>query len=219
MLTTLILAVAVIFPIVNPLGSALVFLSMTKRASVATRTVLARRVAINSFFVMMISLLAGPFILKIYGISIPLLRLAGGLVVAAAGWKLLNEGGEKDASMLTSQSGNSDYSSMTFFPMTMPLTTGPGTIAVLISLGFSQERYSNAGEEFLFLAIVLLAASIIAFLVYICFAYSHWVQKALGRVGADIALRLSAFILFCLGIQIMWSGISVLLPGVLSSIR
>lgn len=218
MLSTLFLSIAAIFPVVNPPGSALVFLNMTKRASVATRRTLARRVAINSFFVMIISLLAGPFILRIYGISIPLLRVAGGLVVAAAGWKLLNEGSEKDTEELTTQANKASYASQTFFPMTMPLTTGPGTIAVLISLGFSREGYANMLGELSFLAIVLLATVIIAITIYFCFAYSHWVQTALGHAGADVALRLSAFILFCLGIQIIWAGASELLPDALNSI-
>jgi multiple antibiotic resistance protein len=166
---------------------------------------------------MMVSLLAGPFILKIYGISIPLLRVAGGLIVATAGWKLLNEGSEKDVDELTAQSDKANYMSQTFFPMTMPLTTGPGTIAVLISLGFSRESYSNTLEEFAFLGIVLLAATIIAITIYLCFAYSHWVREVLGHAGADIALRLSAFILFCLGVQIIWSGASELLPTLLTA--
>ena len=90
------LVLAAVFPVVNPPGSALVFLSMTRQASVETRRTLARRVAINSFFVMTGSLLLGTFVLNLYGISVPVLRVAGGIVVAASGWKLLSEGSHKD---------------------------------------------------------------------------------------------------------------------------
>ena len=91
------LVLAAFFPIVNPPGSALVFLSLTQRASADARRFLARRVAINSFFVMSGSLLLGTFVLTIYGISLPVVRVAGGIVIAVAGWKLLNEGSQKEA--------------------------------------------------------------------------------------------------------------------------
>src|SRR5436190_10572220 len=93
---TLLLVLAAVFPVVNPPGSALVFLSMTSQASAETRRTLARRVAINSFFVMTGSLLLGTFVLNLYGISVPVLRVAGGFVVAVSGWKLLNEGSHKE---------------------------------------------------------------------------------------------------------------------------
>src|SRR5262245_30951248 len=93
---TFLLVLAAIFPVVNPPGSALVFLSLTRRASADTRRFLAARVAINAFFVMAGSLLVGTFVLDLYGISVPIIRVAGGIVVAAAGWRLLNQGGQRE---------------------------------------------------------------------------------------------------------------------------
>src|SRR4051812_7855961 len=92
---TFLIVLAAVFPVVNPPGSALVFLSMTRLAPVEMRRALARRVGMNSFFVMTGSLLLGTFVLKLYGISVPVLRVAGGIVVAISGWKLLNEGSQK----------------------------------------------------------------------------------------------------------------------------
>ena len=210
MLDTYLLMLAALFPVVNPPGSALVFLTMTKRASPAMRRILARRVAINAFFVMAGSLLVGAFILQIYGISIPVLRIAGGLVVAASGWTLLNSGSAKEDATLTEDS-KVEYASQAFYPLTLPLTTGPGTIAVMISLGLSRAAYSDQRAEFAFLIGGLLATMTIAIAVYLCFAFSDWVAKVLGRGGTDIAVRLSAFILFCLGVQIVWTGVSDLI--------
>ena len=82
---TFLLVLAALFPVINPPGTALVFLSMTKYASADTRRLLARRIALNAFFVMAVSLLVGAFILKVYGISVPVLRVAGGLIVAPPG--------------------------------------------------------------------------------------------------------------------------------------
>lgn len=215
MLDTYLLMLAALFPVVNPPGSALVFLSMTKRASATTRHLLARRVAINAFFVMAGSLLIGAFVLQIYGISVPVLRIAGGLIVATSGWTLLNSGSSKEEATLAAEA-KPEYLSQAFYPLTLPLTTGPGTIAVMISLGLSRAAYSDGREHFQFLASGVLATLTIAAAIYFCFAFSDWVAKVLGRGGTDIAVRLSAFILFCLGVQIIWAGASDLLKAALS---
>lgn len=213
---TFLIVLAALFPIVNPPGTALVFYSMTKRASAATRRSLARRVAINSFFVMVGSLLVGTLVLKAYGISIPVLRVAGGIIVAMAGLKLLNEGSEKALDEPSSSERKVDYAALAFYPLTLPLTTGPGTIAVIISLGLSRPAYSVGHTNVEFLLASLLATAAMAAAIYVCFAFSDRVEKVLGRGGTDIAVRLSAFILFCLGVQITWTGVSDLLKSVIS---
>ena len=129
---TFLLILAALFPVINPPGSALVFLSLTKRASAKVRRSLARRVAINAFFVMSLSLLLGSLVLRFYGISVPVLRVAGGLIVTLSGWKLLNEGSDKTADELAAGGKDTDYASRAFYPLTLPLTTGPGTIAIMI---------------------------------------------------------------------------------------
>jgi multiple antibiotic resistance protein len=198
--------------VVNPPGSALVFLSLTQRASTQARKSLARRVAINSFFVMAVSLLSGALILKLYGISLPVLRVAGGLIVAMAGLKLLNEGSKAEAQLVAD--GNVDYANMTFYPLTLPITNGPCTIAVNISLGLSLTGYSVDMTNFLFLGAALLATLAIAVSIYFCFAFADRLERVLGRGGTDIAVRLSAFILFCIGVQITWTGVSDLLATI-----
>ena len=213
MLEIYLLVLAALFPIVNPPGSALVFLTLTKGATAAARASLARRVAVNAFFVMAVSLLAGAFILRAYGISVPILRVAGGFIVAMSGWKLLSEGSDKSAE--DTLAGKKLDPSQAFYPLTLPLTTGPGTIAVLISLGLSRTAYSDTQQEFGFFIAGLLATATMACIIYVCFAFSDRVERALGRAGTDIAVRLSAFILFCLGVQIIWTGVSDLLTSII----
>ncbi|MGE3148745.1 MAG: MarC family protein [Pseudorhodoplanes sp.] len=210
---TFLLVLAALFPVVNPPGAALVFLTITKRASIASRRALARRIAINAFAVMASSLLLGAFILKIYGISVPILRVAGGLIVAVSGWKLLNEGNPKDAE-IDAADQKADFSNQAFYPLTLPLTTGPGTIAILISLGLSRSAYSGLGEDVHFFIASMLAVAVIAVAVYVSFAFSDRIERVLGRGGTDIAVRLSAFILFCLGVQIVWTGAAELLRSI-----
>ncbi len=214
---TFLLVLAAIFPIVNPPGSALVFLALTSGAAPETRRILAGRVAINSFFVLVCSLVLGALILRLYGISIPVLRVAGGLIVAVAGWKLLNEGSRKEREASADSVQHTDLLDQAFYPLTLPLTTGPGTIAVVISLGLSRASYTSSADEIVFVLASLAAVIVISAAVYLCFAYADRVQRLLGPGGTDIAVRLSAFILFCLGVQILWSGGSELLKSVLQS--
>jgi len=210
-LNTFLLVLAAIFPVVNPPGSALVFLGLTRGASPETRRLLAKRVARNSFFVLLCSLLLGALILEFYGISIPVLRVAGGLIVAVSGWKLLNEGSQKESQASSDSPPQTNLLDQAFYPLTLPLTTGPGTIAVVISLGLGRASYASSTDEVLSLLASLAAVVVI----FVCFAYADRVQRLLGPGGTDIAVRLSAFILFCLGVQILWSGGSELLRSVI----
>jgi len=214
-LNTFLLVIAAIFPVVNPPGSALIFLGLTLGATPEIRRLLARRVAINSFIVLVCSLLLGALILQFYGISIPILRVAGGFIVAVSGWKLLNDGSHKYIEAPASEISQKEILNMAFYPLTLPLTTGPGTIAVVISLGLSRGSSTNLVDEIIFMIACLLAVAVIALTIFFCFKYSERIQKLLGQGGTDIAVRLFAFILFCLGVQILWSGGSELLRSVI----
>ena len=208
------LVFAAIFPVVNPPGSALVFLGLTRDASHEIRRILAWRVARNSLFVLVCSFFLGALVLKFYGISIPVLRVAGGFIVAVAGWKLLNEGSQKELEASADAVSRTDSLDQAFYPLTWPLTTGPGTIAVVISLGLSRTSYTTT-DEILFVLASLLAIVVISATIFLCFAYADRIERLLGPGGTDIAVRLSAFILFCLGLQILWSGGSELLKSVI----
>ena len=214
---TFLLVFAAVFPVVNPPGSALVFLGLTRDTTHEIRRILAWRVARNSFFVLVCSLVLGALVLEFYGISIPVLRVAGGFIVAAAGWKLLSEGSQKELEASADGVSQTDPLDQAFYPLTLPLTTGPGTIAVVISLGLSKASYTNSTDEIIFSVASLFAIVAIAITIFLCFAYADRIERMLGPGGTDIAVRLSAFILFCLGIQILWSGGSELLKSVIHS--
>src|SRR6476469_388551 len=198
------LVFAAIFPVVNPPGSALVFLGLTRDAARVIRRILVWRVARNSFFVLVCSFFLGALVLKFYGISIPVLRVAGGFVVAVSGWKLLNEGSHKEIEASPNAVPLGDPLSQAFYPLTLPLTTGPGTIAVVISIGFSRATFTEPADELFFIFVSLASIAVIAFTILLCFSYADRIRRFLGQGGTDIAVRLSAFILFCLGVQILW---------------
>ncbi len=204
------LVFAAAFPIVNPAGSALIYLDITRHASHQAREALARRIAFYSFLVLTVSLFIGSYVLEFFGISVPALRVAGGIVVAAAGWKFLqeHESEEVEDDAHGEAPSHTDFMSMAFYPFTMPITTGPGTISVMIALGTSHTSHDPLQHRLEFGAAALLASAVLALLVYLCFAYADRVRNVLGNTGTTIALRLSAFILFCIGVQILGSGIA-----------
>ena len=214
-INTFLLVLAAIFPVVNPPGTALVFLALTRGAEPALRRELAWRVAKNSFAVLVCSLLGGALVLQFYGISIPVLRVAGGYIVAVAGWRLLHEGSHKEVAASPEGGPRGNLLDQAFYPLTLPLTTGPGTIAVVISIGLSHPASKEGTGQVIFLIASLSAITVIAAAVFLSFAYADRVQALIGQGATDIAVRLSAFILFCLGVQILWSGGSELLRSVL----
>jgi multiple antibiotic resistance protein len=205
------LAFPALFSIINPLGGAFIFLGATQGMSRGVRRALARRVAIYSFVMLVVSMLVGAFVLRIFGISMPVLRVAGGIVIALSAWKMLNAEdlpGERQAAV--EEAGERDAEHMAFYPLTMPVTTGPGTISVAIALGTGG---ASDGNAMLFAAQALITAVPICGLVYALYASASRLSKAVGATGTAIISRLSAFLLFCIGIQVLWGGVADLIRG------
>jgi multiple antibiotic resistance protein len=201
---TILLVFAGLFPIVNPVGDAPIFLTLTRHCSKGERHLLAGKVAINSFILLTASLFLGSHVLEFFGITLPVLRIAGGLVVTAFGWKLLHAGDNPD------ESGNSTQPNAevdAFYPLTMPLTVGPGSISVAIALGTQRPAVEQYFSQFASLALAaVLGLAAIAVTIYVCYRFAEQIVAVLGERGTDVVMRLSAFILLCIGIQIMWNG-------------
>jgi multiple antibiotic resistance protein len=207
-LKALILVPVTLLPIINPLSTAPVFVATfgTNRA-VAKR--LARQIAVNSWFVVVVSMLVGNHVLALFGISLPVVRLGGGLLVAAAGWRLLNRTDDDDVHAAAAEEAASlsdaEIVRRSFFPLTFPLTTGPGTIAASIALGAQVPtvpvHYYLAGS-----AALAAGAVLVSLVLYFIFKNAASVLRRLGEIGTLVMMRLMAFILLCIGIQIMWNG-------------
>ena len=134
--TFFLLAFPALFSIINPLGGSFIFLAATGDLPPNVRDKLARKISFYSFVMLNVSMLIGAFVLKVFGISMPVLRVAGGIVIALSAWKMLtaDDEGEKKKAALEDASGR-EAERMAFYPLTMPVTTGPGTISVAIALG------------------------------------------------------------------------------------
>ena len=206
---TFLLVYAGLFPIVNPVGSAPIFLSLTRHCAAGERHGLAGRVAAHSFFLLLGSLLVGSHVLEFFGISLPALRVAGGLVVTSFGWKLLHAGDIGEDQRDAREAGHPVDA---FYPLTMPLTIGPGSISVAITLGTQRPRpLPDIAHVALLIGAAVAGLLAIAATVYLCYRFAERIVALLGARGTDIVVRLSAFILLCIGIQILWTGVSSLL--------
>lgn len=207
---TFLLVYAALFPLVNPFGSAPFFLGLTEEYTNEERARMSRQIAINSFLLLLGSLWIGSHVLGFFGVSLPIVRVAGGLVVTSFGWKLLNSAALPDQSH-AAQHAAEENDPDTFYPLTMPLTVGPGSISVAITLG-SQRAPGEDWELFVAKAIAaVLALVAMSLTVYFCYRFAPRLVAALGRGGMNVVVRLSAFILLCIGIQILWNGIQQLL--------
>lgn len=201
-LNAFLLVYAALFPIVNPIADAPLFLGLTEFCTGAQRNLLARRVALNSFFLLFGSLFVGSHVLEFFGISLPVVRVGGGLVVTAFGWKLLNAEPDTAKTDATSIKTLPDP----FYPLTMPLTVGPGSISVAITLGSQRPKTAGIEQLALLAAGAVAGTMAIALTVYFSYRFAQRLVKLLGPHGTQVVVRLSAFILLCIGIQILWSG-------------
>lgn len=207
----LLLAIAALLPIVNPLGSAPVYLAKTIDLDAAQHADLARRVAINSFLLLLASLLIGAYVLDFFGLSVPVVQVAGGVVVCSMAWALLNQPDQPAASVRDAAQAlsHTDLGTRAFYPLTMPLTVGPGSISVAITLG------ANHAEGVRSVIIYSLAHTVgivvVSVTVFLSYRYAQSILRRLGPTGTVVLVRMSAFILLCIGVQIVWNGVSALL--------
>jgi multiple antibiotic resistance protein len=206
------LVLTALFPIVNPLGGAPLFLSLTYYYSEDQRKILSRRIAMNSIALIVVSYLIGTHILAFFGISLPVVQVGGGLVLVSTGWALLKQKDDDSTKADVHRAVDAhDLSQKAFYPLTLPLTVGPGSISVAITLG---ANVSHTDNRVLFSVLgAVIGAVLIAASVYLCYAFADRLARVLGATGMNVIMRLSSFLLVCLGVQIIWNGLSALLKS------
>ena len=201
------LALAALLPVVNPPGCAPVFLSLTPGASNAIRALLARRLAINGSLLLVAAMLIGSYVLGFFGLSLSVVKIAGGLLVIATGWRLLNsEGASESASMAPKVAWAADeMTRRSFYPLTFPLTVGPGSLSVALTLG-AGTRGPDVSVV-VGVAGAMLGIAIVGLAIYLCYRFAGSVMAMLGATGTAVLLRLSAFILLAVGVEILCNGL------------
>lgn len=202
------LTASALFPIVDPLAVSPIFLALTQEYSLQTRRALAGRVALNSFMLMVVSYFVGAHVLNFLGVALLVGQVGGGLIVASMGWGMLLEKNEtRETSRKNVQCSDPLHSA--FYPLTLPLTIGPGSISAAVTLG------ANSAKRFGFQVAIIVAALIamLAISVLLCYGLADQLVRLIGNTGMVVMVRLSSFLLACIGVQIMWNGIGVLLSS------
>jgi multiple antibiotic resistance protein len=213
MIESFLIAFPALFSIVNPIGIALIYHQVTAGNTRAERTALAWRVAAYSLGVMLVSLLAGATLIGFFGVSLSALRVAGGLVVAVRAWEMLSAPEQNEGRKQEQASKATGASDDAFFPLTMPLTTGPGTISVAIAL--SANRPKNTLDVIPYFAGMSVAALVVALTIGLFYASADRVVSLLGQNGSRVVTRMSAFLLLCIGVQICLTGVQEALVSVI----
>lgn len=208
----LFLILSALFPIVDPLGGSPIFLAMTRDYSPSLRRALSWRIAMDSFFLLVGSYFIGTHILSFFGISLPVVQVGGGLIVISTGWTLLKQGGDAGQKEMKQSIQPMDPFRNAFYPLTLPLTVGPGSISVAITLGANAPRHPGLNLVGIFTAIV--GSVLLALSIYLCYGFSDRLGGVLGATGMTVIIQLTSFLLVCIGVQILWNGASALLASV-----
>ena len=210
------LAFSALLPLVNPLGDALVFLGLVGNAPPAVYRLLARRIAISTTVFLVAIDGGGTLVLKFFGISLPVVQISGGLALAAMGWKLLNEegAGEKYTRPDLESSNLRSLEQKVFYPFTFPITAGPGCIVVMVTLG------AHASGKGLLPAVmahigIAIAVVLLSVAVYFCYGHAPTITARISPETSKGVLRLIAFVLLCIGVQITSNGVDVIVKTVL----
>lgn len=208
----ILLIVAAVLPVVNPLGDAPIFLKMTLGCDESTRAFLAQRIALYSFFLLLGSLLLGSFVLLIFGLSIPVVQVAGGAVVCALSWNLLADNSKSTDVKLDPIQANLFALGRAVSPLTLPMTIDAGAISVAITVGANHAH--SIKSVLIQLVAAIIGAGIIAMVILFTYRYAHRVSKLIGNTSMKVIVRLSAFIMLCIGVGIGWNGVKSLLAEI-----
>jgi multiple antibiotic resistance protein len=205
-----------LLPLVNPMGDALVFVALVGAAPTSVYLRLARKIAISTTLFLLTIEVIGTAMLKFFGISLPVMQVAGGFALAAMGWNLLNQGESEKKEGQAAVDGTTIESleRQIFYPFTFPITAGPGCIVVMVTLsahasvkGIIPDIAAHAG---IVLAVVLLSIA-----VYVCYGYAPAITARVSPGTAHGILRVIAFVLLCIGVQITWNGVQAMLKTII----
>jgi len=201
-----------LFPAVNPVGSAFIVDPLLTGLNHTQRRAATKKIAFYCLIICTVSIIAGSYILQLFGISIPIVQLCGGIMICRMGWQLLtSEDGIQKGNKETARPSG-EIENLLFYPIAFPMTTGAGTISVLLTLSAHGED-TDISKHLVKLSALFIAIVLICILIYICYVNTPRLIRRLGPRGEQIVNKLSAFLVFCIGMQIASAGVRALLKA------
>jgi len=207
-LNTFLVLLGALFSVLNPFGVIPFFVGLTQDYDKSERSRVSFWTAINVCVILLISFFAGEYVLRFFGITIPALRIAGGILIASSGFGLLNANPKKRKGI--SKEVEEDLlsrNSIALTPLAMPMLAGPGSISLLIA--FNQDH--NSTSEILASSFSILIVSLIIFLIL---RSAHYLAKYLGASGIVAISRIVGFLTVAIGIQYIISSVLTIIRGI-----
>jgi len=210
----LFIGIIALFPVVNPVGSAFIITPYFAHLSSAEKRKAVGKITFYAFCICTVSLFAGQWILQLFGISIPIVQLAGGIMICKMGWEFLSSDKQDDSSIPDSENQTElswyhNIEDKLFYPITFPVTTGAGTISVLFTLS-AHSASPDMKDYYLNTGAILLSIIFMCLLIYIFYLNTKTLIDYLGSNGEKIVNRVTAFLIFCVGLQIAVTGLKSL---------
>jgi len=205
------LGLAMLLPLANPLTAMTVLLSLEQNMPRADVHRQIRQGAVYVTLIMLVTYFVGTWIVHALGISIPGIRIAGGMIVAFIGFNMLFPATPATSTPTTGASLDPSkprsVPNIAFVPLALPLTAGPGTIAMIISASSKTADLRTHYAEWVLLAGPVIIALLLGALFYICLRSADRLVKFLGHDGIDAISRIMGFLLVCMGVQLVIDGV------------
>ncbi|HEY5533818.1 MAG TPA: MarC family protein [Ignavibacteria bacterium] len=193
------MAFLALFPLVNPVGAIPLFCTLTSDGTNEYRKKMAFKTSLNVVIILIVFLLIGKLLLEFFGISLPVLKIAGGLIVAHTAWEMVTS---KNKLTKEETSELDDKEDISFTPMAMPMLSGPGSIGIVIGLTSANSVSSISYYLGFSVGIILLGI-----IVYILLIISLRLFKLLGTTGIGVMSRIMGFFILAIAVEIIYQGL------------
>lgn len=206
-----------LFPVVNPIGTAFILNPYFDNLTRKQRRNAVQKIALYAFAICTVTLFIGHWILELFGISIPVIQMAGGIMICKMGWEALSSGGNSSEQQekVAHTAGNVAFNRLQdklFYPITFPVTTGAGTISVLFTLG-ARSAHEDTRDYLMNTGALMISIIFMCILIYIFYLNTKSLVQYMGQKGENVVNRISAFLIFCVGLQIAVNGIKALMQS------
>ena len=200
-----------LFPVINPIGDGFMVHGYLRDLDDAQRKTVARRIFLNCLCVGLGSLVLGHFVLMLFGLAVPAIQVAGGILICKTGYDMLSTSDADTVHLTPAESKTMNTGALEdrlFYPLSFPICLGPGSISVIFTLMASGQKKGDWFASGVHYAIIAVAIVVMLLLLWLILLQGPRLMKKLGHSGNLIISKFIAFITFCVGIQIIIQGIA-----------